>query len=328
MEDDDWSRIAPAAGPEADNVRRVDPAHPLDFFRGRDFSGRYLLSLSAEIDGGTALPGPPKLNGIDVTLERRPPASARLVLTLQDRTQFDIFRALCDHLMIATRDEPAGANGPGLRLVLQRLRDWHDMLRRRRDDLLSPQEIIGLSGELLFLRDQVLPRLPPAEAILSWRGAHRDEQDFAFGDWQVEVKTQLSTSDQRLLIASEAQLDAASGRLLLCHQCIATATAGRDGAFTLNSLVAGIEHQLVAAGAARDAFEAALVAWRYVRRPEYDDGAWTLTLRRAYEVSEGFPCIVPAMLPDGVQNVTYQVRLSECEPFAVALDGAMDRAFS
>jgi len=329
VEDDDWSRIAPAAGREADNVRRADPAHPLDFFRGRDFSGRYLFSLSAEIDEAAALPDPPKLNGIDVSLERRPPASARLVLTLQDRTQFDIFQALCDHLMIATREEPAGANGPGLRLVLQRLRDWHDMLRRRRDDLLSPEEIIGLAGELLFLRDQVLPRLPPAESILSWRGAHRDEQDFAFGDWQVEVKTQLSTSDQRLLISSEAQLDAASGRLLLCHQCIAAATARRDGAFTLNSLVAGIEHELAAAGdAARDAFEAALVAWRYVRRPEYDDGAWTLTLRRAYEVADGFPCIVPAMLPPGVQNVSYQVRLGECEPFAVDLDAAMDRAFA
>jgi hypothetical protein len=327
VEDDDWSRIAPAGGPEADNVRRVNPAHPLDFFLGRDFSGRYLLSLSAEIEG-PALPDPPKLNGIDVTIERRPPSSARLVLTLQDRSQFDIFRALCDHLMNATRNELPGANERGLRLVLQRLRDWHDMLRRRRDDLLSQQEIIGMVGELLFLRDQVLPRLPPVQSILSWRGAHRDEQDFAFGDWQIEVKTQLSTSDQRLLITSEAQLDASSGRLILCHQCIATATVGRAGAFTLNSLVAGIEHQLAATGAARDAFDAALVAWRYVHRSEYDDGAWTLTLRRAYEVSEGFPCIVPAMLPAGVQNVTYQIRLNECEPFAVDLDRAMARAFA
>src|SRR5262249_28838647 len=158
------------------------------------------------------LPDLPKLNGIDVAIERRPPASVRLVLTLQDRAQFDIFRALCDHLIKATRSEPPGANGLGLRLVLQRLRDWHDMLRRRRVSLLDPQEILGLAGELLFLRDQVLPLLPPPQGILSWRGAYRDEQDFAFGGWQIEVKTQLSTSDQRLQISSEAQLDATSGR--------------------------------------------------------------------------------------------------------------------
>jgi hypothetical protein len=328
LEDDDWSRIAPAGGPEADNVRRADPSHPLDFFRGRDFTGRYLLSLSAEIEG-PALPDPPKLNGIDVTIERRPPASARLVLTLQDRSQFDIFRALCGHLMTATRGEPAGANGSGLRLVLQRLRDWHDMLRRRRDDLLSPQEIIGLAGELLFLRDQVLSRLPATESILSWRGAHHDEQDFAFGGWQIEVKTQLSTSDQRLMISSEAQLDATSGCLILCHQCVATVTPQRDAAFTLNSLVAGIRNALADSGdTARDAFEAALVAWRYVHRPEYDEVAWALTLRRAYEVADGFPRIVPSMLPAGVQKVSYEVRLSDCEPFATDLDAAMAQAFA
>jgi hypothetical protein len=131
------------------------------------------------------------------------------------------------------------------------------------------------------------------------------------------------------MISSEAQLDATAGRLLLCHQCIATATPQRDGAFTLNSLVAGIEHALAGAGdAARDGFEAALVAWGYVQRPEYDEGAWTLTLRRAYEVSEGFPCIVAAMLPAGVQNVSYEVRLSDCEPFAVDLEAAMAQAFA
>jgi hypothetical protein len=327
LEDDDWSRIAPATGPEADNVRRADSAHPLDFFRGRDFSGRYLLSLTAELDD-PALPDAPKLNGIEVTVERRPPANVRLVLTLQDRAQFDIFRALCDHLMKATRSEPPGANGPGLRLVLQRLRDWHEMLRRRREDLLSPQEVLGLAGELLFLRDQVLSRLSPPEGILSWRGAHREEQDFAFGGWQVEVKTQLSTSDQRLQIASEAQLDATSGRLLICHQCVATAAPDREGAFTLNSLVAGIKLELAdAVDIARDAFDAALAAWGYVERSEYEESAWMLTLRRVYEVRSEFPRIVPAMLPPGVQNVSYQVRLSDCEPFAIDLDAAMAQAF-
>lgn len=326
MEKDDWIDIAPAAGPQADNVRRADASHPLDFFRGRDFAGRYIFSLMA--DGCGDLPEPPKLNGIDVGVERQPPDSARLVLTLHDRGQFDIFRALSDHLLMATATQARGANAIGLRLVLRRLADWHELLRRRRDDLLSTPEVIGLTGELIFLRDEILPRTSAGDAIAAWRGAHRDEQDFAIGRWQMEVKTQLSTADQRLIIASEAQLDANGSRLLLCHQCIAATPATADS-FTLNNLVEALKTGLADFGVpTMEAFEASLEAWGYVRRPEYDQPSWLLTDRRLFEVREGFPRITPAMLPVGVHHVSYQVLLRACEPFAVDLRTTMDGVFS
>lgn len=327
MDTDDWMDIAPASGPTADNVRRADIAHPLDFFRGRDFAGRYIFSLTAE-SGCRDLPDPPKLNGIDVALERLGVDGARLVLTLQDREHFDIFRALCDHLLRSTAGHPHGANASGLRLVLRRLADWHEMLRRRRDNLLSLPERIGLAGELLFLRDIILPRMSPADAAVSWRGGHRDEQDFAIGHWQFEIKTQLSTTDQRLIIASEAQLDTAGSQLMLCHQGLA-ASPPAAGAFTLNSLVASLSADFEAAGpSAKDVFDAGLDAWGYVRHQDYDPPAWVLTDRRLFEIREGFPRIVPTMLPPGVQKVSYEVLLRDCEPFAVDLGQTISRVFA
>lgn len=327
METDDWMGIAPAPGPTADNVRRADTSHPLDFFRGRDFAGRYIFSLTA--DGVCRnLPDPPRLNGIDVALERRAFDGARLVLTLQEREPFDIFRALCDHLLSATAGMARGANASGLRQVLHRLADWHEMLRRRRDDLLSAPERIGLLGELLFLRDVLLPYLSPSSAVASWRGGHRDEQDFAVGRWQFEVKTQLSTTDQRLIIASEAQLDTAGSQLLLCHQGVA-ASPRAAGAFTLNSLIESLAADFAAAGpSAKDIFDAGLEAWGYVRHEDYDQPAFVLTDRRLFEVRDGFPRIVPAMLPPGVQRVSYEVLLRDCEPFAVDLTKTISRVFA
>lgn len=325
---DEWKDIAAAAGPTSDNVRRVDAGHPLEFFRGRDFAGRYLLSLAAETTA-EGLPDLPRLNGIEVRLENAALGRVRLVLTLLDRNQFDLFRDLADHLLKATAGVDRGDNSAGLKLVLRRLRSWHDMLRRRRDDLLSNSEAIGLAGELLFFRDQVLARRTPTEAALSWRGAHRDEQDFALGHWQIEIKTQLSTSDQRLQISSEAQLDAGSARLLICHQTLAPAPAAAHGSFTLNSLVSEITAQLENIGdVGRDAFETALEALGYVNRAEYDEMRWVATYRRAFEVTDQFPRIVPAMLPSGVRNVRYDIALRECEPFAVEFDVAMERAFA
>jgi len=326
MEADDWQGIAPAPEPTADNVRRADMGHPLDFFRGRDFAGRYIFSLTAE-SGRRDLPDPPKLNGIDVALERVGADGARLVLTLQDREPFDIFRALCDHLLRSTASHPHGANATGLTLVLRRLADWHEMLRRRRDDLLSMPERIGLAGELLFLRDAILPRMAPPDAAASWRGGHRDEQDFAVAHWQFEIKTQLSTADQRLIIASEAQLDTAGSQLLLCHQGIAASPPAGD-AFTLNSLVASLAETFAAAGpAAKDLFDLGLEAWGYAEHEDYDQPSWVLTDRRLFEVRDGFPRIVPAMLPSGVQGVSYEVLLRNCEPFAVDLAQTIDRVF-
>lgn len=327
MDESDWRDIAPAGDPHADNVRRASSVHPLDFFRGRNHAGQYIFSLTAN-GGCRDLPKPPKLNGFDVSIERRPLDGARLVLTLEDRDQFDIFRALCGHLLDATGDHPRGANGPGLRLVLQRLADWHNMLRRRHEGLLTTQEIIGLIGELLFLRDQVIPRAGVDGGVGAWRGAHREEQDFAIGAWQVEVKTQLSTSDQRLLISSEAQLDTSASRLLLCHQAVARAPTG-GGAVSLNTLIDDLTGQVTTAGPiVLEQFEDALEACRYVRREEYDEPAWLLTDRRLFEVRDDFPRLTPAMLPAGVHAVSYSILLSACQRFSVALDDTLAEVFA
>lgn len=327
MDERDWHDIAPASDPRVDNVRRASSTHPLDFFRGRNHAGQYIFALTAD-EGCRELPRPPKLNGIDVSLERRPGDGARLILTLEERDHFDIFRALCGHLLEATANHPYGANGPGLRLVLRRLADWHNMLRRRREALLTTEETIGLVGELLFLRDQVLPRAVAASSVAAWRGAHRDEQDFAIGAWQIEVKTQLSTSDHRLLISSEAQLDNAGSRLLLCHQTIARAPAGA-AAVSLNALIDELMHEFTAAGLLiLEQFEAALEACHYIRREEYDEPQWLLTDRRLFEVRDDFPRLTAAMLPTGVHAVSYSILLSACQRFAVDLDQMLTEVFA
>lgn len=326
MNERDWGGIAPAANPHSDNVRRASSNHPLDFYRGRNHAGQYIFSLTAD-DGCRELPVPPKLNGVDVSLERRHGDGARLILTLQELDHFDIFRALCGHLLEATADHQRGANGRGLHLVLRRLADWHNMLRRRREALLSTEGIIGLVGELLFLRDQILPRTGVSGSVAAWRGAHRDEQDFAMGAWQIEVKTQLSTSDRRLQISSEAQLDTAASRLLLCHQTIARAPAGA-ASFSLNSLVDELLSECKAAGSILEEFEAALDACHYMRREEYDEPQWLLIDRRLFEVRDDFPRLTAAMLPPGVHAVSYSISLSACQRFAVDFESMLAKAFA
>lgn len=294
--------------------RRADPSHPLDFFRARDEKGRYLLVLK-----GDELPVTgklPILAGIRISLAHLQDKNDELVLELADSEQLSIFRALAADIIQATSDLPLGDGEVGLHRVIGRIERWQELLKRKRNEVLTRQAIIGLVGELLFLRDAIMPHLPPHVAVTSWRGSHRDEQDFAIGSWIAEIKTQLSTADQFIKISSEAQLDTTSGPIALVHQTISSVSESDPAAVTLNGLVASIRSLLLASGpAAIDIFEAGLIAAGYETRPEYEEESWLPITRRIFEIADGFPRLVPEILPPGVQNVSYRVLPNACSDF-------------
>jgi hypothetical protein len=200
-------------------------------------------------------------------------------------------------------------------------------LKRGHDQILTRPQIIGLIGELFFLRDVVMQAIG-TEAISTWRGPFGDEQDFVYGNWILEIKTQLSTADQRLQISSEAQLDTSSGNILVCHQTLGASSADDPLSRSLNDAVDEIRRALAANNSpVRLDFELALIEANYRNRPDYDVGRWILSSRTMYAVSEGFPRIVPQMLGDGVERVTYHVRTDACLAFKVDIDAAVEQVF-
>jgi hypothetical protein len=202
---DQWSEITSSSHPSVDNVRRVESHYPLDFRRGKDFYLRYIFVLEGTADAAT-LPVPPSRGGIDVSNVFDEVGTCKLTLTLLDSAYLEIFRVLCRDLLSSTSSLPRGEDGRGLVIVLKRLLRWQELLRRRRDDLLTSQQIIGLMGELLFLRDKVFP-LVGDDAIYAWRGPYGEERDFVHGQWIFEIKTQLSTADQRICISQAFEVD-------------------------------------------------------------------------------------------------------------------------
>jgi hypothetical protein len=274
-----------------------------------------------------ALPAAPKLGGIDVTKTFDATGTCRLTLTLLDPVLFEMFRVLCHDLLSSTADMSRGDNGRGLFIVLQRLHRWQELLRRRRDDVLTKQQIIGLVGELCFLRDKVFPAIG-SEAVASWRGSYGDEQDFVHGGWIFEIKTQLSTSDQRIYISSEAQLDISSGNIALCHQTLGATSPDDPASRSLNEIVDEIGSALGSpdAGAVLE-FELALLEANYVNRPEYDEGRWIVASRRFYVISDGFPRITPSTLAAGIERVSYHIRVEACRAFEVDGDALMEQVF-
>lgn len=316
---DPWD-IPGAHAPGNRTERLADPDHPLDFYRGRDFEGHYLFWLECDAAGSPPVEIP-RIGGIEIDLRTAAPGRWFLGLALRDSNQLEIFRALCSNLMAATSHLARNAGERGVGIVLNRLKRWQDLLRRREDDLLSRSEILGLAGELLFLRDRLLGSMSDVGAVLAWRGPYGDEQDFVVGGRIVEIKTQLATADRRFQISTEDQLDTASGEIVLCHQTLGLASSDQPGARSLNALTAEIlEHLLQGSGDAADIFRAGLVEGGYRRRPEYDVEWWLPGEFRIYEVTPEFPRLVASGLPAGVSRVRYEISVAACGPFEKTTD--------
>lgn len=312
---DNWQNIRPSHHPDDLRMRRVDPAHPMDFFYGKDYQGNYIFTFRGKIAGET-LPKPTRLVGIDITLIECENGIWELFMRLLDAAQVDIFKALCSNLMVATRSLKRSQDGAGIQIILNRLKRWQELLKARKEKLLSQSQIIGLFGELLFFKDFMLTRLSPMEALMAWRGPYGDEQDFLIGRWMIEVKTQLSSSDRKLHISSVDQLDISSGQILICYQTLGIAGDKDIAAHSLNSLVDELmvlfnqEQSEVT-----DMLQAILIEFGYIRREEYDDARWMLHERVYYHVTDEFPALRATMMPTGVEDVRYSIKVEACTPF-------------
>lgn len=307
--------------------RRADPSHPLDFFRGRLPKGRYYLALKLS-DLPVIKNEIPTLGGLEISIVNHS-KNYEIVIELIESEQLSIFKALVADILESTKNFKRGDNRQGALSIIVRIERWQRLLRRVKENLLSRQSIIGLVGELLFLRDYILNYVPNGDAIAVWRGPDGDEQDFAIRDWIIEVKTQLSTSDQYIKISSEAQLDTSSGPIIIVYQTLGISTTHDNASITLNGLVAEIKESILnSAPTLIDIFEAKLIAAGYEVRDEYDKESWSIVKRRYYEVKGNFPRIVPSILPFGVQKVSYSILPSTCTSFERDDSWILDEVFS
>lgn len=315
-----WVSLPPPVEADARNVLMADSTHPLDFRIGRDSRGRFVFLLDADRPTG-GIPSLPKLMGITIELEEPKSGRVRLALVLGDKSDLQNFALMCKGLMLATQSLAAPISSTGFVRTLDELHRWHEMLKRRREKRLSRSERIGLVGELLFLRDELLPRMGLTSALYAWTGHERHEQDFVIGSTIFEVKTQVVTADRMIRISSEDQLDPVQGRILVCNQGIAPAPEGSTGSCTLNSIAEELaDLAKVVGGAAPDLLEIGMLGAGYQPYPEYSEETWIPVDRALYEVRDDFPRIERGDLRPGVEQVRYRIRVSDCQDFAVDLE--------
>jgi len=282
-----------------------DSEHPFDIFLGIDNQGR--KSLVVTLKGSREKIISSKTIAVDFFV--RPDGRSSLRFSLEDDDLKDLFYKFCEDLIESTR---SGDPSDGFAPVIRRWETWISFFQRTTLPL-SESEIIGLIGEVHFLKNYMAEKYGIDRALEAFIGIDKAHKDFEIDDTWFEVKT-IHNGVRSVKISSIEQLDGEnSGKLEIIT--LDQGTPGTDSNITLNSIVSefkGVlnQEQLIS-------FDEKLRKSNYVQDERYDDFNYLFIKRDEYEVSGGFPRIMSGMLPIGVTKASYEIDISAIQQHKV-----------
>lgn len=199
---------------------------------------------------------------------------------------------------------------------------------------LSREKVIGLLGELVFLKDFLVGKmnLPWPEALRHWRGPLGEPQDFIASNWRVEVKATESETPTTVRISNINQLDYEGSNFFLLHIAFTRISDSIEqkshNSLTLKKMVYDIFDILREFPNELSIFKAKLelVTYRYDdTERHHDELAFETRTWEVYEVRDTerlFPRIRSHHLKDfpGITNAAYNIKLSSLKEFAKPIE--------
>ncbi len=285
---------------------RVDNEHILEMYIGLDENGRKSIELRSAFN-------PRKVNGtsaIEVNqYDNQKYKTIRFSLT--DEEISGLFYTFCEDLIEQTRS--IQHNSEGYNAIVLRFHQWKKMFVSSKKDFLNEAQIMGLIGELLFLKDQLRNRIGLSEALRSWSGQELTHKDFSYGNTWTEVKT-IRRGSQAVRISSLEQLDSEHDGELAVY-ALEKMSAEYNG-ITLNKLIVDIRN-LFSDNDDRDLFMSKVALQGYEYNNFYNDFVFEKIYNKNFKVDKNFPRLTPNDLPEAVVKAIYDIDLNKISEFEV-----------
>lgn len=295
--------------------RRVDPSSPVDVYLAVEPSTgnlgvllgvhRRIVPSTRDLPGGAGFALQPHV----IKEEGRDTINLGIFCT--DPACEDVFRHFMEDIvprLLAERSSEAA-----LRAFLTRVSLWQRFFVQGRDSYLSEESQVGLFGELLVLRDVLIPAVGQPAAVDGWKGPEGKPQDFVLERGAIEVKCTRSKAGERIPVSNELQLDERPfACLVLAHALV---SLGGAGSFSLVDMVDSVRGLL--SGPALQAFEDRLITAGYLdaHAEHYRNTRFFVREINFYEVRDDFPRLRAGDLPPGVAEITYKIDASSIQPY-------------
>lgn len=284
-------------------IRFGDNRH-LSLYIGRDDNARYSFDFRGKYK-------PVKISSSDVIAVEQFKDGDILTLrfSLENNDLLEYFCTFCqdliDSVRVISEDETA------YETLRSRYYSWRQLFRPD-NARMTETEMMGLIGELLFLKDHMIPERGITVALESWMGPEKTHKDFSDqNDW-FEVKT-ISFGKESVRISSIEQLDSDIDGALVVYE-LEKMSPSFEG-IKLNQLVNNII-ALLSDAPQRNTFMAKLQLFGFDFSNENDNYVFALKNEHMYKVdTDTFPRIHRNMLPEAISRVQYELLLTELEPF-------------
>lgn len=281
---------------------RVNDTHPLELYLGKSEDGYPTLRFNGNFK-------PNKIIGSGV-LEIKQVKTATynsLLFCYTSKENVNLFLTFCEDIINQTstfRGEDGYAE------IVNRYNSWKKMFYGA-TKLLTESEILGLLGELSFLKDEAFKIFGVTKGLNGWSGPEPTHKDFSFDNDWFEIKS-INSSKNTVKISSIEQLDSEHPGKLVVYQ-FEKMSPSFDGV-SLNKLVLEIS-TLIPLDVDKEIFFEKLKQVGYTYNDVYDNYVFNLITVDKYEVNESFPRIKRSSLPLAVAKVQYELTLSNIEKF-------------
>lgn len=285
---------------------RIDNTHILNLFIGLDEHGRKSIELRSHFI-------PIRVSGtsaIDVTQYKKPEYNT-IRFSLKDDEVSGLFYKFCEDITEQTRG--LANEKDGYKAITNRFFQWKKMFVASRNAVLTEPAIMGLIGELLFLKDDLSVRIGLSAALRSWSGQELTRKDFSIDDSWFEIKT-ISRGNPCVRISSLEQLSSDHEGELVVY-ALEKMSAEYNG-ITLNKLVLEIL-KMFSSQEDKDLFMTKVSIQGYEYNNYYDDFVFELSSKTRYVVNKDFPKLTSADVPRAITKVSYDILLTEIMPYTI-----------
>lgn len=304
-----WENIQKPLNSNSYTAILADKDLSLRLYWAKDFYDNkiFLLQLSSN---GEKIKNIEEILGIKVVFEVVNHAQ-QLSFILMDRTNDDIFYLICSDLLSKTRSISDEQNA--IDILLQRLDSWRKFLKSKRK-ILDKRGVIGLIGELYFLKNELFPRYGIKNSLNFWQAPLQEKQDFIIHDTAIEIKTK--ATQNKITISSYEQLNSELSHLYLYVLTITESDANIKNAINVLDFMNSIKIDI----AKEDIeclliFEKLLLEYGYVNSPLFNDFYLFIGEKSIYDVRDDFPKI--SYIPIGLEQLTYKINLDTCKKYEI-----------
>lgn len=280
--------------------------HDLKFYLGKDGDGHYAFKFS-----GHYKPVRIKGSGVVLVEQYRDENGYSLYFILEDDGLLEYFCTFCDDLLDSTKS--ISDDNDAYQLLKSRYFCWK-MLFTPSKNMMTEQEVKGLIGELLFLRDSLFPKYGADDSLKSWTGPDNTHKDFSYQDNWYEVKT-INAGKEMVHISSIEQLESEIAGHLVVYQLEKMSPASNG--ITLNDLVTEIASMLEDSYL-KENFIDKLTQYKFCYNCEKCNEVYISRGKTVYKVdNKEFPRIQRNMIPQSIAKVQYDILLSDISKFII-----------